>query len=297
MHGTEFAELNAFIAVAERRSFGRAATSLGIAPSTISQIIRTLEERLGVRLLNRTTRSVSLTDVGERLLARIRPAIAELDGAVEDLNAFRDTPTGTLRLNVSSVASQIVLAPRINAFLEAYPAISLDITIDDGQPDLPSGRFDAGIRVGRLVARDMQIVRMSKPSRLMAVAAPAYLQRNPAPMAPQDLQKHNCIRLRTGNRMASWDFAKGKSRIEMSVSGSLVVNSMHLMMRATLDGVGIGYMIESYAAAHIARGELVPLLTDWSPEHESYYLYYAGRRQLPVPLTTFIAFMRQQIGS
>jgi DNA-binding transcriptional LysR family regulator len=293
MHGTEFAELNAFVAVAERSNFARAAAHLGLVPSTISQTIRALEERLGVRLLNRTTRKVSLTDAGERLLARIRPAIMELGAAVEDLNEFRNTPTGTLRLNVSNVAAQIVLAPMIKAFLAAYPAISLDITAEDSQSDIAGGRFDAGIRVGRLVGKDMQAVRVSEPSRSLAVAAPDYLQRNPAPKAPQDLQRHNCIRLRSDSQLLDWEFAKGKNAIEMSVNGSLVVNNMNLMVQAALDGIGIGYTIESYVETHIAQGHLVPLLTDWSPEHHSYYLYYSGRRQLPVPLKVFIAFVRK----
>jgi DNA-binding transcriptional LysR family regulator len=293
MNRTQFAELNAFVAVAERTNFARAAAHLGIAASTISQTIRSLEERLGMRLLNRTTRSVSLTDAGEKLLARIRPAIMELGAAVEDLNEFRDTPTGTLRLNVSSVAAQIVLAPVIKAFLAAYPAIALDVTVDDGSGDIVGGRFDAGIRVGRRVARDMQIVRVSEPSRLIAIAAPEYLQQHAPPKTPQDLQRHNCIGLRNDRQVLEWEFAKGKSKIEMSVQGSLVMNSMDLMVRAVLDGIGVGYTIESYVTSHIAAGELVPLLTDWSPGHHSYYLYYSGRRQLPVPLKVFIAFLRQ----
>ncbi|MDB6045886.1 MAG: DNA-binding transcriptional regulator, LysR family [Gammaproteobacteria bacterium] len=293
MNRAQFAELNAFVAVAERTNFARAAAHLGIAASTISQTIRSLEERLGMRLLNRTTRSVSLTDAGEKLLARIRPAIMELGAAVEDLNEFRDTPTGTLRLNVSSVPAQIVLAPVIKAFLAAYPAIALDITVDDGHGDIVSGRFDAGIRVGRRVAKDMQIVRVSEPSRLIAIAAPEYLQQHPAPKAPQDLQRHNCIGLRINDQLFAWEFAKGKSKIEMAVNGSLIVNTMDLAVRAALDGIGVGYTIESYVASHLAAGRLVPLLADWSPGHHSYYLYYSGRRQLPVPLKVFSAFLRQ----
>jgi DNA-binding transcriptional LysR family regulator len=293
MNRAQFAELNAFVAVAERTNFARAAAHLGIAASTISQTIRSLEERLGMRLLNRTTRSVSLTDAGEKLLARIRPAIMELGAAVEDLNEFRDTPTGTLRLNVSSVPAQIVLAPVIKAFLAAYPAIALDITVDDGHGDIVSGRFDAGIRVGRRVAKDMQIVRVSEPSRLIAIAAPEYLQQHPAPRTPQDLQRHNCIGLRINDQLFAWEFAKGKSKIEMAVNGSLIVNTMDLAVRAVLDGIGVGYTIESYVASHLAAGRLVPLLADWSPGHHSYYLYYSGRRQLPLPLKVFSAFLRQ----
>src|ERR1700761_8175618 len=216
MHGTEFAELNTFVAVAERSNFARAAEHLGVVPSTISQTIRTLEERLGVRLLNRTTRSVSLTDAGERLLTRIRPAIMELGAAVDDLNEFRNIPTGTLRLSVSSVAAQIILAPRLKAFLAAYPAISLDLTVDDGQGDITGSHFDAGLRVGRLVAKNMRMVRVSEPSRLITAAAPAYLKGKPIPKTPQDLQQHNCILLRSDSQLIGWDFAKGKSKIEIS---------------------------------------------------------------------------------
>src|SRR6185437_12606123 len=284
MNRTQFAELNAFVAVAERTNFARAAAHLGIGASTISQTIRSLEERLGMRLLNRTTRSVSLTDAGEKLLQRIRPAITELGAAVEDLNEFRDTPTGTLRLSVTSVAARIVLAPAIKGFLAAYPAIALDITVDDSDADIVSGRFDAGIRVGRRVARDMQMVRVTEPSRLIAIAAPDYLQRHPAPRTPQDLQKHNCIAFRKDNQYMAWEFAKGKSKFEISPTGTLTVNNMDLVVRAALDAVAIGYTIESYVASHLAVGRLVPLLVDWSSGHHSYYLYYAGRRQLPVPL-------------
>ncbi len=297
MKGGEFAELNAFVAVAERRNFARAAAHLRITPPTISQTIRSLEARLGLRLLNRTTRSVSLTDAGERLLARIRPAIMEMGAAVEDLKELRDTLSGTLRLNVSSVAAQIVLAPVLGAFLAAYPAITLDITVDDGVSDTSGGRFDAGIRVGRRVARDMQIARVSEPSRLIAIAAAHYLRHHPAPKMPSDLQQHNCIRLRNANQLVVWEFAKGRNRIEMSVNGSLIVNRMDLMVRAVLDGIGIGYTIESQVAAHLAQGRLVPLLTDWSAGLHSYYLYYSGRRHLPAPLKVFIAFLRAQPGA
>jgi len=294
MHGTEFSELNAFVAVAERSNFARAAEHLGIVPSTISQTIRTLEERLGVRLFNRTTRSVSLTDAGERLLARIRPAIMELGAAVQDLDEFRNIPTGTLRLSVSSVAAQIVLAPMIKDFLAAHPAISLDITADDNQGDIASGRFDAGIRVGRFVAKDMQIVRLSEPSRLVAIATPDYLQRSPPLKTLEDLQNHACVRLRSADHIVPWEFARGKKTVHLQVNGPLVVNNMDLVLRAVLDGIGVGYTIESYVAAEIAARRLVPLLTDWSPEHHSYYLYYSGRRQLPVPLKAFIAFLRDR---
>jgi DNA-binding transcriptional LysR family regulator len=296
MHGSEFSELRAFVAVAERRSFSRAADRLGVGPSTISQTVRALEERLGVRLLNRTTRSVSLTDAGERLLARVRPAMTELAAAVEDLNDFRDTPTGTLRLNISSVAAQTVLAPVLREFLAAYPAISLDVTVDDDESDIVGGRFDAGIRIGRRIAGDMQMLRVSAPSRLIAIAAPAYLAAHPMPVSPNDLRRHGCIRLRNNGRILDWEFQKGKNKVEVSVSGPLTVDSMALMVRATLEGVGIGYTMESHIADHIGAGTLVPLLLDWSVPQHSYYLYYSGRGHLPAPLGALIAFFRDAAG-
>ena len=266
MNRAQFAELNAFIAVAERTNFARAADHLGITASTISQTIRALEERLGMRLLNRTTRSVSLTDAGEKLLQRISPAIKELGAAVEDLNEFRDTPRGTLRLSVSSVAAEIVLAPVIKEFLAAYPAISLDITIDDSQcryrertlrrrhpgraARRPGHAGGAGHRADPRHRDRLSRVPVTAPGAedtgriCSSTTASCY-------------RKHlECI---------PWEFAKGKSKFEMSVTGSLTVNSMDLVVRAVLDGVGIGYTIESYVAAHIAAGRLVPLLLDWSP--------------------------------
>ncbi|SJZ37994.1 DNA-binding transcriptional regulator, LysR family [Enhydrobacter aerosaccus] len=293
MHRTEFSELNAFVAVAERRNFARAAQHLGIVPSTISQTIRTLEERLGVRLLNRTTRSVSLTDAGEQLLARIRPALMELHTAVDDLSHVRNVPSGTLRLSVSNVAAQIVLAPMIKDFLATYPAIALDIAADDNPADIVNGRFDAGIRVGRFIAKDMQAVRLSEPSRTIVVAAPSYLQQSVPLKTPEDLPAHNCIRLRSSGHLHPWQFVRGKKKLNLQVNGSLVMNSMHLVLRAALEGIGVAYVLESCVAAEIASGRLVPLLSDWSAEYHSYYLYYAGRRQLPVPLAAFIAFVRQ----
>jgi DNA-binding transcriptional LysR family regulator len=294
MHGSEFAELRAFVAVAERRNFGRAAQALGMMPSTISQTVKALELRLGVRLLNRTTRQVSLTDAGERLLARARPALTELDAAVGDLDQFRDTPTGTLRLNVSSIAARIVLAPAMKAFLAAHPGITLDVTVDDDQSDIVGGRFDAGIRVGHKVAKDMQALCVSAPSRLIAVASPDYLARHSPPAMPRDLHRHACIRLRNDNQILNWRFEKGKSKLEIAVSGPLIVDSMDLVAHAALDGIGIGYTIEAHVAELLESGRLCALLQDWSPPVHSYYLYYSGRGRLPLPLETFIDFLRQR---
>ena len=294
MRGTEFAELSAFIAVAERGNFARAAAYLAIAPSTLSQTIQSLEERLGVRLLNRTTRSVSITEAGERLLARIRPAFEEMSSAVESINEFRDTPSGTLRLSVSTVPAQMIVMPLLKKFLQAYPAIHLDITVDDTSSDIVTGRFDAGIRYGWRIEQDMVLVKASAESRIIAVASPEYLATHPAPGTPQDLHAHACIRYRLDTQqIVPWEFTKGKKKVEIAVTGPLVVNDPDLLVKTACDGIGICYMVESYMAVPLREGKLVPLLTDWSTPSHSYYLYYTSRRQLPVPLKMFVEFLKQ----
>ena len=293
MHAAEFGELRAFVAVAERQNFARAAAHLGMVPSTISQTVKSLEERLGVRLLNRTTRKVSLTDAGERLLARARPALAELEASVGDLDQFRGTLTGTLRLNVSSIAAQIVLLPNLRAFLDAHPGIVLDVTVDDDESDIVGGRFDAGIRVGHKVARDMALLRLTAPSRLVAVASPDYLARHKAPTNPRDLQRHACICYRNNGRRMDWVFERGKNKLEISVNGPLVCDSIDLVERAALNGIGIGYTVESHVAEHLTSGRLVALLRDWSPAVHSYYLYYSDRGQVPAPLKALIDWFQR----
>lgn len=295
MRGSEFSELRAFMEVVEQGNFSRAAIYLGLAPSTLSQTIRSLESRLGVRLLQRTTRSVSVTEAGEHLLARIRPVFEELNLAVESINDFRDTPAGTLRLSVSSIPAQMILAPILKNFLLAYPAISLEIDVDNSHIDIVKGRFDAGIRYGRVIANDMVMVKASAPSRMIAVASPAYIEIHGTPQTPQDLQAHACIRFRRGNQqLLAWEFEKQKKKIEIAVSGQLIVSDVDLMVKATRDGVGIGYMAETYMKDDIDQGVLVPLLTDWSTAYDSWYLYYASRQHLSAPLKAFIQFLRVQ---
>ncbi|QKE40617.1 MAG: LysR family transcriptional regulator [Ferrovum myxofaciens] len=296
MRGNEFAELKAFMAIVDQGNFARAAATLNMAPSTLSQVIRTLETRLGVRLLHRTTRRLSVTEAGERLLDRIRPAFETLHAAVESLNDFRDTPMGTLRLSVSTVPAQWILAPLLREFLVKYPAIQLDITVDNSTSELVMGRFDAGIRYGRRIAHDMLQVRASLPSRIVAVAAPDYLARYPAPTLPQELQNHACIRYRLANQQVIvWEFEKSAQKIEIAVDGPLIVNDVDLMIKAAKEGVGIGYVLEAYIAEDIRSGLLVPILTDWSLPYHSYYLYYAGRHQLSAPLRAFIQFLKDQV--
>lgn len=294
MKHTEFSGLKAFMAVVDSGNFTRAAASLGVAPSSMSQTIRNLEDRLGVRLLHRTTRSVSLTEAGERLLDRVRPAFEALHSAVESINDFRDTPMGVLRLSVSTVPARIIIGPLLRDFANRFPAIQLDVTVDDAQSDIVTGRFDAGIRYGRRIAQDMKLVRASAPFRVMAVASPEYLAVHPAPRTPQDLQHHACIRYRMGNQqMLAWEFEKNRQKVEIDVDGPLVVNDVDLMVQAACDGVGVGYVVEAHVMDQLERGRLVPLLRDWSPAHHSYYLYYASRHQMSAPLRAFILFLRE----
>lgn len=293
MRGTEFAELKAFAAVAEQGNFSRAAVLLGMAPSTLSQTIQSLEVRYGVRLLHRTTRSVSLTEAGAGLFARVRPLFEELDAAIESINDYREVPMGTLRLCVSTIAAHMILAPMLKRFLQAYPEIRLEITVDNAEVDLVKGRFDAGIRHGMRIAQDMQVVKASHPSRIIAMASPDYLARHPAPKTPQDLQHHACVILRHPNQAVRlWTFERNKRTVELEPHGPLIVTDLDLMIGAVRDGIGIGYMAESYMAADLASGRLVPLLSDWSTAYDSWYLYYAGRHHLPTPLRVLIACLR-----
>ena len=297
MSRIQLAELTAFVAVAEHLSFTKAAHQLDIALPTMSQTIRSLEDRLGVRLFNRTTRSVAITEAGERLLAEIQPIIAGLDHALESVNLFRDTPIGTLRLAVSRPSAMRRLAPLIQPFLAEYPSIRLEISVDDSSGDIVSGRFDAGIRVGRMVERDMTALRLGDDFRLLPVAAPAYLEKHPAPLMPRDLLSHNCLRYRApwDGAIMPWTFGRGRQQREISVDGSLTVNDIDLLVSAALEGVGIAYLPEAVAAPYLAAGRLVALLEDWcSGVLPGVFLYYPSRRQMPVPLKVFIEFIKKR---
>ncbi len=295
----QLAELTAFVAVAEHRSFTKAAAQVGIALPTMSQTIRSLEERLGVRLFNRTTRSVAVTDAGERLLSEIQPVLEGIDHALESVNSFRDTPRGTLRLAVSRSASTIVSAgrtmPLIRPFLEAYPAIRLEILLEDDETDIVGARFDAGIRVGHRIERDMTILRMADEFRVLVVAAPAYIARHPKPSAPNDLHAHSCIQFRKpwDGAVQPWILVKGNEHAEVAVEGSLIVNDIELALTATLDGVGVGYLPEPMIASQLAEGRLVVLLEDWSRTLPGVFLYHPSRRQTPMPLEVFLRFVEK----
>jgi DNA-binding transcriptional LysR family regulator len=291
--GVQLAELTAFVAVAEHLSFTKAAVQVGVALPTMSQTIRSLEERLGVRLFNRTTRSVALTEAGDRLLVEIQPIITGIDHALESVNLFRDNPVGTLRLAVSRPAATRLLAPIIQPFLAEYPAIRLEVAVDDTHSDIVSGRFDAGIRVGHRVERDMTILRLLDEFRMLAVATPDYLARHPAPSQPKDLHFHNCIRYRQpwDGSFQPWMFNKGRQHSEISVEGSLIANDIELVLGAALDGVGVAYVAEPLAASLLAEGRLVALLQGWCSTLPGVFLYYPSRHQIPMPLSVFLKFI------
>jgi DNA-binding transcriptional LysR family regulator len=293
--GVQLTELTAFVAVAENLSFTKAAVQVGVALPTMSQTIRSLEERLGVRLFNRTTRSVALTEAGDRLLLEIQPIIAGIDHALESVNLFRDNPVGTLRLAVARPAATRVLAPIIQPFLAEYPAIRLEVSVDDTHSDIVSGRFDAGIRVGHRVERDMTILRLLDEFRMLAVATPGYLARHPAPSQPKDLHFHNCIRYRQpwDGSFQPWMFNKGRQHSEISVEGSLIANDIELVLGAALDGVGIAYVAEPLAASLLAEGRLVALLQGWCSTLPGVFLYYPSRHQIPMPLLVFLRFIEK----
>jgi DNA-binding transcriptional LysR family regulator len=293
MRQPSVAEMNAFVAVAEQKSFAKAALQLGVSRSGLSETIGALEARLGIRLLNRTTRSVGLTAAGERLLARLRPLLDELAGAFDAINTFRDRPAGLLRLTVPPPVSRFMLEPLVARFLARYPEIELEVSVDPALTDIVAGRFDAGIRAGERLERDMIAVRVDMEVRAAVVASPGYLERHGRPAVPADLERHNCIRFRFPSGLIfPWQFEKEGKRIEVAVTGRLTVNNEALAVRAALDGVGVLYSASGYIAADVAAGRLVPLLEDWQPSPAQIFLYYPSRRQVPAPLQAFIQFVR-----
>lgn len=288
-----FAEMNAFVAIAERCSFARAAVHLGVSRSALSETIRGLEDKLGVRLLNRTTRSVALTEIGERLLAELRPALDSFEAALESINVFRDKPGGHLRLTVPRPAVKLVIEPILAKFMAAYPAITLEIITDSALTDIVRDRYDAGIRPGHRVERDMIAVRVGEDARHTVVAAPDYLRAHPMPRVPDDLHAHNCIRYRfAGGTIPNWAFERRGKALEVMVKGNLIVSDGDLAVRAALDGIGIARLPLNTVEAYISRKRLVPLLADWAPRSVGFYLYYPSRRQTPAALKAFIDFIK-----
>ena len=297
--GVQLAELTAFVAVAEHLSFTRAAVQVGVALPTMSQTIRSLEDGLGVRLFNRTTRSVALTEAGDRLLAEVQPILEGIDRALENVNSFRDKPIGTLRLAierpVGSILGALVRAPLLQPFLAEYPDIRVEVALDDAYRDIVSSRFDCGIRAGHRIERDMTILRMLDEFRVLPVAAPAYLARHPRPSHPTDLHAHNCIQYRSPHdgSIQSWVFNKGGQHIEVAVEGSLIVNDIDVLLSSALEGIGVAYLAEPMIASHVAMGRLVPLLDDWSRTVPGIFLYHPSSRRTPKPLEVFLRFVEK----
>ena len=291
--GDDLNVLSAFLAVAEDRSFTRAAKRLGVSTSALSHAIRGLEERLGVRLLARTTRSVAPTDAGEQLLARLRPALGDIRGAIEQIAGLRDKPAGRVRLLTTRSAASMVLAPKLGAFAQKYPDVVLDVTTDQDPMDLVAGGFDAGIHLGEFIERDMVAVRVSPEQRAAIVASPRYFESHPTPQSPRDLIGHTCINFRHGSSgLYRWEFEKGGQSVAVGVTGPLIVDDATLLVRAALDGVGLTFALEEQVAPHLASGALVRVLEDWCPPFAGYFLYYPSRRQQPGALSALIETLR-----
>ncbi|WP_313422715.1 LysR family transcriptional regulator [Stenotrophomonas rhizophila] len=294
MRGSEFAELKAFVAIVDRSSFAKAADHLGLSRSALSQTIRQLEARLGVRLLNRTTRSVSPTEPGRRLHERMAPMLREMDAAVAEAVDTRTRASGTLRINTLNMAAARLIAPRLGRFAHAHPDVVLDIVIDDGLSDIAGEGFDAGIRVGNRVQKDMVAVRMTPDVELLAVASPDYLSRHGEPRTPEDLSRHACIlwRFPGSGRIAGWEFSKAGKTVEFFGEGNVISNHQDIIVPAALQGLGILYAYNDDDIAEALRdGRLRRVLADWSPKVPGLYLYYSSRRHMLPALRAFIDCM------
>ncbi|MBY5801292.1 LysR family transcriptional regulator [Rhizobium leguminosarum] len=273
-------DLIAFLAVARAQSFTKAAGKLGVSQSALSHTIRGLEERLGLRLLTRTTRSVAPTEAGERLLVSIGPRLDEIESELAALSAFREKPAGTIRINAGEHAADAVLWPVLEKLLPDYPDINVEIIVDYGLTDIVAERYDAGVRLGEQVAKDMIAVRIGPDMRMAVVGAPTYFDTRPKPLTPQDLTDHNCINLRlpTYGSVYAWEFEKGGRELRVRVEGQLVFNNIALRLNAVLAGLGLAYMPEDLVEAHLAEGRLMRVLEDWCLPFSGYHLYYPSRR-------------------
>ena len=277
-------DLQVFIVVARERSFTRAAAQLGVSQSALSHTIRALEERLGLRLLTRTTRSVSPTEAGERLLRTIGPHFEEIAAELAALNDLRDNPSGTIRISAGAHAADTVLWPALEKLLPHYPDIHVEIDVSDRLIDIVAEKYDAGIRLGEHLAKDMVGVRIGPELRMAVVGSPAYFEKHPLPQRPEDLTAHDCInfRLPTYGGLYIWEFEKDGRPLNVRVDGQLVFNTFSLRLNAALAGLGLAYLMEDQVRAHIKTGRLIHVLEDWSPPFSGYHLYYPSRRQ-PTP--------------
>ncbi len=287
-------DLQAFVAVAQDRSFTKAAARLGITPSALSHTMRALEERLGVRLLARTTRNVSTTEAGERLLRSIAPLFDQLAAEVEALGELRDKPAGTIRITCTDDSIEMSVRPMLAGFLREYPDITLEFYVDYGFTNVVEERFDAGIRLGEAISQDMIATRIGPDWRLVVVGAPEYLERNPLPETPYDLTRHACvnIRHRPSGAIYAWEFEKDGQEVTVKVEGQLVFNSMPHVINAAVDGIGLAYVTEDLARPYLADGRLEVILSDWCPYFSGFHLYYPNRRQASPAFSAFVEALR-----
>ena len=296
MADPDLADLDAFVAVARARGFRTAASVRGVSPSSLSEALRRLEARLGVRLLNRTTRSVTPTEAGERLLERLVPALGEVGSALDAVNVFRDSPAGTLRLNVATVVARIILPPLVTRFLSRHPGIVMEVTADDSFIDVLAAGFDAGVRYDERLERDMIAVPIGpREQRFVTAGAPAYFAAHGRPTHPRDVLDHACIRHRfASGAMPSWEFERNGEVIKVVPQGPLIATSGTLEMAAAIQGLGLIRTFDGFLAEAVADGRLEPVLDDWSPPFPGPYLYYASRRHMPGPLRAFVDFLKRE---
>ena len=287
-------DIAAFIAVARERSFTRAAAQLGVSQSALSQTVRGLETRLGLRLLTRTTRSVSPTQAGERLLQAAAPRLEEIEAELNSLSTLRDKPSGTIRITAHDHPVQAVLRPALEKLLPEYPDIKVEVVVDYGLTDIVAGRFDAGIRLGGMVAKDMIAMRIGPDMRSAVVGAPAYFAKRPKPRAPQDLPGHSCINLRlpTHGGLYAWEFEKAGRELRVRVEGQLVFNGSAPMLDSALAGLGLAYLPEDSVQPHLATGRLIRVLADWCPPYPGYHLYYPSGRQSTPAFALLVDMLR-----
>ena len=281
MKRDQLTDLATFVIVAEEQSFTRAAAKLGMSQSALSHAMKQLEARLGIRLLSRTTRSVSTTDAGRRLYYKVRSALDDIAGELDALNALRDKPSGTVRITTTKYAAVALVLPILERFTPRYPDVRVELIVDEGLKDIVADRYDAGIRLGEQLDKDMIAVRIGPDLRFAVVGAPAYFAKHPPPESPHELSAHHCITYRqtTSGGLYAWDFEKDQRALSVRVNGSLVFNDTDLLLAATLAGLGLSYLFEAQAEQHVANGKLLRVLDDWCPSYPGFYLYYPSRRQ------------------
>jgi DNA-binding transcriptional LysR family regulator len=291
---SDFADLTYFLEIAKHRNFRRAGVDLGVSASALSHALRGLEERLGVRLLNRTSRSVTLTAAGEALQAAIAAPFEDIGLALDIVNRFRDAPMGRVRLSVPTEAADFLIAPMIATFLERYPDVEIEISVSNHMIDVINSGYDAGIRYGGTVPEDMVAQRLSADIRWLVVAAPSYLERYGAPLHPNDLMAHRCVRIRIGDEsLYRWEFERGEEKLEVSVPGALIIDQGQVGLAAVRDGAALMYVAEPMVRQALDEGALQTVLDDWATSGPGFHIYYSSRRQVPAALRLFIDLIRE----